>query len=139
MERQCAWCRRKLTPDNRGKLCLVCAHKLTDVLVDLPEVLDVESVRELLHLKDAETVRRKHRRGELPPCIPDQKKLLWLKNNITNYLKYGKSLSVIASEEAQAILLALKLGYPIDQATLYGHDPGNLRKLLKEAGNLPDK
>ncbi len=126
-------------PDNHGKLCLVCAHKLKDAVIDLPEVLDVEDVRELLHLENAETVRQKRRRGELPDCIQGQKKLLWLKDNIMAYLKFGQSFSVVASEEAQAILLALKLGYPIDQATLYGHDPGNLRKLLKDAGHLQDE
>jgi len=139
MDRQCVWCGRELAADNHGKLCFVCAHKLKDVVIDLPEVLDVEDVRELLHLKNAETVRKKHRGGELPDCIQGQKKLLWLKDNIMAYLKFGQSFSAVASEEAQAILLALKLGYPIDQATLYGHDPGNLRKLLKDAGHLQDE
>ena len=139
MERQCVLCGRPLDPDNTGKICFLCADKLKDVLPDLPEVLDVEDVRKLLRLEDAETVRRKYRRGELPPCIPGQKKLLWFKDDIMNHLKYGKSFSAVASEEAQAILLALKLGYPIDRATLYGHDPGNLIKLLKAAGHLQDK
>jgi len=139
MERECQWCRRELGPDNPSKLCFLCAHKLKDVVTDLPVVLDVEDVRELLHLENAETVRQKHRRGELPDCIQGQKKLLWLKDNIMAYLKFGQSFSAVASEEAQAILLALKLGYPIDQATLYGHDPGNLRKLLKDAGHLQDE
>ncbi len=139
MDRQCEWCGRELAADNRGKLCFVCAHKLKDVVIDLPEVLDVEDLRELLHLKNAEIVRYKHRRHELPDCISGQKKKLWLKEDIMNYLKFGQSFSVIASEEAQAILLALKLGYPIDQATLYGHDPGNLVKLLKDAGHLQEE
>ena len=139
MDRQCEWCGRELAADNYGKLCFVCAHKLKDVVIDLPEVLDVEDVRELLHLKNAETVRQKHRRGELPDCIQGQKKLLWLKDNIMAYLKFGQSFSAVASEEAQAILLALKLGYPIDQATLYGHDPGNLIKMLKDLGHLQDE
>ena len=137
-DRECVWCGRTLATDNPGKLCFDCAHKLKDVLVDLPEVLDVEDVRKLLRLEDAETVRRKYRRGELPPCIPGQKKLLWFKDDIMNHLKYGKSFSAVASEEAQAILLALKLGYPIDRATLYGHDPGNLIKMLKDSGCLQD-
>ena len=118
MERECQWCGRDLDPDNSGKLCFVCAHKLKDVVIDLPEVLDVEDVRELLHLENAETVRQKHRRGELPDCIQGQKKLLWLKDNIMAYLKFGQSFSAVANKEAQAILLVLKLGYPIDQATL---------------------
>jgi len=138
MDRQCEWCGRELAADNHGKLCFVCAHKLKDVVIDLPEVLDVEDVRELLHLKNAETVRQKHRWHKLPDCIPGQKKLLWLKESIVTYLKSGQSFSAAADEEARAILLALKLGYPIDQATLYGHDPGNLIKMLKDSGHLQD-
>lgn len=76
MGRRCLWCGRELAPDNPGKLCFICAHKLKDVVIGLPEVLDVEDVTEILHLENAETVRRKHRRGDLPSCIPGQKKLL---------------------------------------------------------------
>ena len=107
-------------------------------MTDLPVVLDVEDVSELLHLENAETVRRKHRRGELPPCIPHQKKLLWLKDSMMAYLE-GRSLSAAAAEENQAIAIALKLGWPIGQMTLYGLDPGNLIAELKKYGYLPDK
>lgn len=138
MERECQWCRRELEPDNPGKLCFLCAHKLKDVVTDLPVVLDVEDVRELLHLENAETVRRKHRRGELPDCIRGQKKLLWLKDDIVAYLKFGQSFSAATAEEIQAISIALKLGWPIDQMTLYGHDPGNLIAELKKFGYLQD-
>lgn len=136
MGRQCVWCRRELAPDNPGKLCFICAHKLKDVVTDLPEVLDVEDVREVLHLENAETVRRKHRQGELPDCIRGQKKLLWLKDNIVAYLKFGRSFSAATAEEIQAISIALKLGWPIDQMTLYGHDPSNLIAELKKFGYL---
>jgi hypothetical protein len=136
MDRQCVWCGRELAPDNPSKLCVNCAHKLKDVVVDLPEVLDVEDVRELLHLEDAETVRRKHRKGELPDCIPGQKKLLWIKDDIMAYLKSGQSFSAATAEEIKAIAIALKLGYPIDQMTLYGHDPSNLIDDLKKRGYL---
>lgn len=138
MERECQWCRRELEPDNPGKLCFLCAHKLKDVVTDLPVALDVEDVRELLHLENAETVRRKHRRGELPDCIRGQKKLLWLKDDIVAYLKFGQSFSAATAEEIQAISIALKLGWPIDQMTLYGHDPGNLIAELKKFGYLQD-
>jgi len=138
MGRRCLWCGRELAPDNPGKLCIVCAHKLKDVVIDLPEVLDVEDVTEILHLKNAETVRRKHRRGDLPSCIPGQKKLLWLKDDIVAYLKLGQSFSAATAEEIQAISIALKLGWPIDRMTCYGHDPSNLIKALKEFGYLQD-
>ncbi|MBA7565916.1 hypothetical protein ES708_07602 [subsurface metagenome] len=138
MDRQCAWCHRELKSDNPGKLCVVCAHKLKDVVVDLPEVLDVEDVRELLHLETAETVRRKHRKGELPDCIPGQKKLLWLKDDIMAYLKFGQSFSAASAEKIQAIAKALELGWPIDQMTGYGLDPQNLIDALKEFGYLKD-
>ena len=138
MERECQWCRRELESDNLGKLCFLCAHELKDVVTDLPVVLDVEDVRELLHLEDAETVRRKHRRGELPDCIQRQKKLLWLKDDIVAYLKFGQTFSAATAEEIQAISIALKLGWPIDQMTLYGHDPDNLIAELKKFGYLQD-
>ena len=139
MGRICVWCGRELTADNSGKLCFLCADKLKDVVTDLPEVLDVEDMRKILHLEDAETVRQKHRRGELPDCIQGQKKLLWLKDNIMAYLKFGQSFSAATAEEIQAISIALKLGWPIDQLTLYGHDPGNLIAELKKFGYLQDR
>ena len=137
-DRECVQCRRELAPDNSGKLCFLCADKLEDVMTDLPEVLNVEDVRKLLQFEDAESVRRMYRRGELPGRIKGVKKLLWFKDDLIAYLKFGQSFSAAADEEAQAILLALKLGYPIDQATLYGHDPGNLIKMLKDSGYLQD-
>ncbi len=137
MDRECAWCQRDLKPDNPGKLCVTCADKLKDVVADLPVTLDVEDVREILHLEDVETVRRKHRNGELPDCIPGQKKLLWLKDHMMAFLE-GQSLPAAAAEEIQAISIALKLGWPIDQMTLYGHDPGNLITELKKRGYLQD-
>ena len=138
MGRQCLWCGRELAPDNPGKLCFICAHKLKDVVTDLPQVLDVEDVKEILHLESAETVRRKHRQHELPDCIPGQKKLLWLKDNIVAYLKFGQLFSAATAEEIQAIAIALKLGWPIDRMTLYGHDPSNLIAELKKFGYLQD-
>ena len=106
-------------------------------MTDLPDVLDAEGVAELLHI-DVETVRRKHRQGKLPDCIPGQKKLLWLKDDIMAYLKSGQWFSAATAEEIQAIAIALKLGYPIDRMTLYGHDPGNLITELKKLGYLQD-
>jgi hypothetical protein len=139
VDKKCVWCGRELAPDNVGKICLVCADELKNVAADLPETLDVEDVRKLLHLESAETVRRKHRKGELPPCIPGQKKLLWFKKDIMDYLKFGKSYQTVSSEEMQAIAIALKLGWPIERYTSYGHDPQNLIDSLKRFGYLKDK
>ncbi len=138
-DRKCVWCGRELAADNHGKLCFACAHKLKDVVIDLPEVLDVEDVRELLHLENAETVRRKHRRHELPDCIPGQKKLLWLQESIVTFLKSGQSSSAAPDELTQAISIALQMGWPVDQMTLFGLDPGNLITELKSYGYLQDK
>jgi len=139
MERECLWCHRDLAPDNPGKLCFLCASELTEVMADLPEVLDVEAVRKLLHFEDAESVRRMYRRGDLPERIKAvKKKLLWFKDDVIAYLKSGQTSSVVSDELAQAISLALQLGMPIDQSTLYGHDPGNLIDLLKQRGYLQD-
>jgi len=137
-DRECVWCGRELVPDNSGKLCFLCADKLKDVMTDLPKVLNVEDVRELLHFEDAESVRRKYRRGELPGRIKDVKKLLWFKDDLIAYLKCRQLSSVAPDELTQAILLGLQLGYPIDQSTLYGHDPGNLIDMLKQCGYLQD-
>jgi hypothetical protein len=138
VDRQCMRCGRDLSPDNTGKICLVCTDELKNVVTELPELLDVEDVKELLHLESAETVRRKHRKGELPDCIRGQKKLLWLKENIMAYLKFGKSYQIVSSEEMQAIAIALKLGLPIERMTSYGHDPQNLIDSLKKRGYLKD-
>jgi hypothetical protein len=105
-------------------------------MIDLPEVLDVEDVRKLLHFEDAESVRRMYRRGDLPKSIKGVKKLLWFKDDLIACLKSGQTSSVVPDELAQAISLALQLGMPIDRSTLYGHDPGNLIDLLKQSGYL---
>lgn len=139
MDRYCVRCKRKLAPDNTGKICLVCADELKDVITDLPELLDVKDVKKLLHLESAETVRRKHLKGKLPPCIPGQKKLLWFKDDILDYLKFGKAFQVVSSEEIQAIAMAQKLGLPVDKMTNYGHDPQNLIDSLKDWGYLKDE
>ena len=137
-DRECVQCRRELAPDNSGKLCFLCADKLKDVMTDLPEVLNVEGVRELLHFEDTESVRRMYRRDELPGRIKGVKKLLWFKDDLIAYLKFGQSSSAAPDELTQAISLGLQLGYPIDQATRYGHDPGNLVDMLKQLGYLQD-
>jgi len=137
MDRECVLCQRDLKPDNPGMLCVTCAHKLKDVLADLPVTLDVEDVRKILHLENEETVRRKLRNGELPDCIPGQKKKLWLKDHMMAFLE-GRPPPAASAEEIQAIILALKLGWPIDQMTLCGQDPGNLIAKLKEYGHLQD-
>lgn len=139
MDRYCLRCGRELATDNPGKICLVCADELKGVVTELPEILDVEDVKELLHLESAETVRRKHRKGELPDCIPGYKKLLWFKEDIMDYLKFGKAFRSVASEEMQAIATALKLGWPIEQMTGYGLDSQNLIDQLKEFGYLKDE
>jgi hypothetical protein len=138
VDRKCVRCGRDLSPDNAGKICLVCADEPKNVVTDLPEILDVEGVRELLHLESVETVRRKHRKGELPDCIPGTRKLLWFKDNIMDYLKFGKSFQSVSSEEMQAIAIAQKLGWPVDQMTGYGLDTQNLIDSLKEFGYLKD-
>ncbi len=137
-ERECVWCGRELAPDNSGKLCFLCADELKDVMTDLPEVLNVEDVRKLLHFEDAESVRRMYRRGDLPERIKGVKKLLWFKGNFMAYLKSGQTSSAVPDELTQAILLGLQLGYPIDQSTLYGLDPSNLIDMLKQHGYLQD-
>jgi len=134
MDRECARCGRELAADNPSKVCFVCADKLNDEATDLPDVLDVEDVSKMLHV-DAETVRRKHQKGELPECIPGQKKLLWLKDYMMAFLE-GRSLPAAAAEQLRAVSIALELGWPIDQMTLYGHDPGNLITELKKRGYL---
>jgi hypothetical protein len=138
MDRQCTWCQRELAPDNSGKLCLICAAKLETLVADLPEVLDAEGVAELLY-SDVETVRRKHRHKELPDCIPGWKKLLWFKEDIMAYLRFGRWFSAADVEELQATAAALKLGYPIDQLTGYGHCPENLVTEMKRLGHIKDR
>jgi hypothetical protein len=56
-----------------------------------------------------------------------------------DYLKFGKSFQSVASEEMQAIAIAQKLGWPVDQMTGYGQDPQNLIDQLKEFGYLKDR
>ena len=125
MEKTCYMCHRPLSENNQSNICLVCADKITKL--NLPEILNVEQVSELLCL-DEETVRWQHRAGKLPPCIPNQKRLLWLREDIIAFIK-SRVINSSQAEEHQAMLAALKMGIPIDQLTGYGG--GNPDALVK--------
>jgi hypothetical protein len=50
----------------------------------------------------------------------------------------GHKITPSEEEESRAILLASKLGWPVDVMTLNGHDVGNLISELKNFGYLKD-
>lgn len=141
MKDKCPKCGGVLNQYNPGPLCTPCQEKLAEERKTITEGLhyDVEDMRLILGLDSQEHVRRLARDEKLPRRIPVIRKWLWLREVVDSWIKSDHQLLPANSEEAQTILLALKLGYPIDQATLYGHDPGNLRKLLKDAGHLQDE
>ena len=81
----------------------------------------------ILGLRNDESVKRKARRGELPARIPGIRKYLWEKKVIDDWIRSGH-----LPDLDRATLLAMRLGYPIPEATGYGFDPDNLRKLVKD-------
>jgi len=140
MKDKCPKCGGVLNQYNPGPLCAPCQEKLAEERKTITEGLhyDVEDMRLILGLDSQEHVRRLARDGKLPRRIPGVRRWLWLKEVIDAWIRSDHQVSPVNTEEAQAILLGLQLGYPIDQATLYGHDPGNLVDMLKQHGYLQD-
>ena len=139
MDRYCKICNRLLSERNPGCICVLCQNKLLPKLGS-PENLyyDAEDMAALFVLKNAESVKRKARRGELPPRIPGIRKCLWPKEVIEDWRLSGFKHNVEEDEKSKAILKALELGWPIDQMTYYGHNVGNLISELKSLGHLED-
>ncbi len=141
MKNKCPKCGGVLNQYNPGPLCTPCQEKLAEERKIITESLhyDVEDMRLILGLDSKEHVRRLAREGKLPRRIPVIRRCLWSREVVDSWIKSDHQLLPANSEEAEAILIALKLGWPIAQMTLYGHDPGNLIAELKKSGYLQDR
>ena len=141
MKNKCPKCGGVLNQYNPGPLCAPCQEKLAEERKIITESLhyDVEDMRLILGLDSKEHVRRLAREGKLPHRIPVIRKWLWLREVVDSWIKSGHQLLPANSEEAEAILIALKLGWPIAQMTLYGLDTSYLIAELKEFGYLQDE
>ena len=142
MSRKCTRCGTLLNRYHLGRLCYPCQEKeLEKRESEYVEELhyDAEAVATILGLKNAASVKQLARKGKLPDRVPGVKKYLWFKVVFDAWVKSEHHVSPSSSEEAEAILTALKLGWPIDQMTLYGYDPGNLIAELKKFGYLQDR
>jgi hypothetical protein len=96
-------------------------------------------MRVLLGLNSQEQVRRRARRNRLPPAIPGNRRWLWFKEVVDSWIRSDHQISPANSELQEAISIALQMGWPVDQMTLFGLDPGNLITELKSYGYLQDK
>ena len=141
MKDKCPKCGGVLNQYNPGPLCAPCQEKLAEERKTITEGLhyNVEDMRLILGLDSQGHVRRLARDGKLPRSIPVIRKWIWLREVVDSWIKSDHQLSPANSEEAEAILTALKLGWPVEVMTLYGHDPGNLITALKKSGYLQDK
>ena len=141
MKNKCPKCGAVLNQYNPGPLCAPCQKKLAEERKTITEGLhyDVEDMRLILGLDSQEHVRMLARDGKLPRRIPVIRKWLWLREVVDSWIKSDHQLLPANSEEAEAILTALKLGWPVEVMTLYGHDPSNLIAALKKSGYLQDK
>jgi len=96
-------------------------------------------MRLILGLDSQEHVRRLARNGKFPRRIPSVRRWLWLKEVVDSWIRSDHQISPANSELQEAISIALQMGWPIDQMTLFGLDPGNLITELKSYGYLQDK
>ena len=88
MRRVCAQCGAVLNQYNPGKLCFPCQEKhLGQNISDDEDNIDAEEFARILGLKNAESVRRKGRKGELPPRIPGRRKWLWYRSVVEDWIK----------------------------------------------------
>ncbi len=85
-----------------------------------------------------EQIRRRDRNGTLPPKISNTGWKRWRWGTIKAWRESGYQAILDNDELNKAILDALQLGIPIDQATLYGHYSHNLIDLLKQRGHFHD-
>ena len=138
MERICLNCGIPLSRYNLGTICGPCqkiqAGELQAAFNSLHYT--VEDMRRILGLDSQEQVRRLARDGKLPPRVPAIKRWLWLRKVVDAWIGLDHQFSPASTEEAQAILTALKLGWPIEPMTLYGHDSSYLISELKKLGYL---
>lgn len=140
-KRTCVNCGASLRSNNPGTLCSPCQEKQAEKRKADIESLhyDVEDMRVLLGLYSQEQVRRRAREKKLPPAVPGNRRWLWFREVVDPWIRSDHQISPANSEQAEAVLLALQLGWPVDRMTLYGLDPGNLITELKSYGYLQDK
>ena len=141
LKRTCVNCGASLSSYNPGPLCAPCQKKLAEERKTITKGLhyDVEDMRLILGMDSQEHVRRLARDGKLPRRIPGVRRWLWLKEVVDSWIRSNHQISPANSELQEAISIALQMGWPIDQMTLFGLDPGNLITELKSYGYLQDK
>lgn len=140
-KRTCVNCGASLSSYNPGTLCRPCQeNQAKEKKADIESLhYDVEDMRVLLGLNSQEQVRRRARRNRLPPAIPGNRRWLWFKEVVDSWIRSDHQISPANSELQEAISIALQIGWPVDQMTLFGLDPGNLITELKNYGYLQDK
>ena len=141
MKDKCPKCGGVLNQYNPGPFCAPCQKKLAEERNTITEGLhyDVEDMRLILGLDSQEHVRRLARKGKLPRRIPGVRRWLWFKEVVDSWIRSDHQISPANSELQEAISIALQMGWPVDQMTLFGLDPGNLITELKSYGYLQDK
>ncbi len=141
LKRTCVKCGASLSSYNPGALCRPCQeNQAKEKKADIESLhYDVEDMRVLLGLNSQEQVRRRARDNKLPPAIPGNRRWLWFKKVVDSWIRSDHQISLANSELQEAISIALQKGWPVDQMTLFGLDPGNLITELKSHGYLQDK
>lgn len=88
MARVCKQCGKALTQKNPANLCFACQEKRREQDITAnEELIDAEEFAFILGLKNAESVKRKARKGELPPRIPGIRKCQWYRKDIDAWIK----------------------------------------------------
>jgi len=138
-ERKCIRCENPLSMYNPGDLCRPCQEKEIEKMRDESKLhYDAQEAARILGLQSATSVKRKAQKGELPPRVPAIKKYLWFRTIFDSWVGLDHQITPVLDEENQAMLIALKLGWPVEQMTGYGYDTGYLVDQLKKFGYLTD-
>ena len=88
MKRMCVQCGAVLIQYNPGKLCFPCQEKRSEgKITNGEDKIDAEDFADILGYKNAESIKRLGREGKLPDRVPENKKWLWYKDVVADWIK----------------------------------------------------
>ncbi len=85
-EKYCSKCKRPLSKQNPGLLCIICQDKIAQSQDEEP-YYDVTDMMHILGLYNEESVRRLSRAGKIPGRIPGIKQHLFSKTAIDHWIE----------------------------------------------------
>jgi len=88
MGRVCSQCGAVINQYHPGDLCFPCQEKrLEEKITSVEDIIDAEDFADILGYNNAESIRRLGREGKLPDRVPENKKWLWYKDVVDDWIK----------------------------------------------------